>query len=59
MVSPQPQVLHFHDPRIINPDVRDELLQAIYKLLQSAVCCRAVPVFYSLLSQPPIDPNAG
>ena len=32
-----PQVLHFHDPRIINPDVRDELLQAIYKLLQSAV----------------------
>jgi hypothetical protein len=31
------QVLHFHDSRIINPDVRDELLQAIYKLLQSAV----------------------
>jgi hypothetical protein len=30
-------VLHFHDTRIINPDVRDELLQAIYKLLQSAV----------------------
>jgi Kip1 ubiquitination-promoting complex protein 1 len=29
-------VLHFHDSRIINPDVRDELLQAIYKLLQSA-----------------------
>lgn len=35
--SMPPQVLHFHDPRIINPDVRDELLQAIYKLLQSAV----------------------
>jgi hypothetical protein len=35
-----PQVLHFHDARIINPDVRDELLQAIYKLLQSAVCAR-------------------
>lgn len=31
------QVLHFHDPRIVNPDVRDELLLAIYKLLQSAV----------------------
>lgn len=31
------QVLHFHDTRIVNPDVRDELLQAIYKLLQSAV----------------------
>lgn len=34
------QVLHFHDTRIVNPDVRDELLQAIYKLLQSAVGIR-------------------
>ncbi len=31
------QVLHFHDSRIVNPDVRDELLQAISKLLQSKV----------------------
>jgi len=31
------QVLHFHDTRIVNPDVRDELLQAISKLLQTKV----------------------
>ena len=46
------QVLHFHDARIINPDVRDELLQAIYKLLQSAV---RAPTRFRAASQPHLD----
>ncbi len=33
--------LHFHDPRIINPDIREALLQSISMLMQSSVS--AVP----------------
>ena len=29
--------LHFHDPRIINPDIREALLQSISMLMQSSV----------------------